>query len=108
MKGTDLIKELLRSGVSEARALEFVRVHLKHPWIWPAFQVAVEEERAENKNRISAKACWERMRKNAQRDTGMQYALNNNWHSLYARAWAAKYPLFKDIFEFRELTKEAA
>ena len=113
MKASELFTLLIRDGMPQERATEFMQTHVKQPWIWQGFQKAVEEELKENSEHISAKSAWERMRRNAKRDTGMDYALNNNWHSLYARAWSAKQRaeqplLFKDIFEFRNLTKKAA
>jgi len=112
MKAFELFTLLIRDGMPQERATEFMQVHVKQPWIWGAFCKAVSEELKENPEHISAKSAWERMRKNAKRDTGMEYALNNNLHSLYARAWTAKQraanPLFfRDVFEFRCLTKAA-
>lgn len=114
MKISELFQTLISDGMQESRAREFITIHTKNPWIWMGFQKAVDAElRESNGKHISAKAAWERMRKHCMRDTGIEYALNNNWHSLYARAWTAKQRfqnplLFQDVFEFRELTKKAA
>lgn len=109
MKAKELASAMYHDGVPWSRVMEFMRAHERQPYIWPQFCQAVQEELLEaNATHISAKAAWERMRRNAEKEMGMQWALDNNLHSLYARAFVAKYPMYRDVFEFRKLTREVA
>ncbi len=111
MKAKDLALSMYHSGVPWPRVIEFLQAHEKQPHVWPAFCLAFQQELLECENErthISAKAVWERMRREAVKLPSQTWALDNNLHSLYARAFVAKYPMYRNVFEFRNLVKEVA
>lgn len=106
MKGEQLVQSMRSMGVGVKRIQEFVSAHAKQPDLWKAFEEAMMLELLEadksGRRYISVKSAWERMRKILERGD-KKYAANNNLHSLYARAFVAKYPVYRSVLEFREL-----
>lgn len=88
---------------------EFCAYHQANPLIWKLFQRFAEEIRAK-RTRYGAKSLMERIRWEIDLATpaALEFKINNNYTSLYARMLAHKFPdRFSDFFEFRELTREA-
>ncbi len=84
----------------------FLTFHDQHPEIYDhLLQLALQAKQAGRK-RASIKMMWEVVRweryLNGQPTDG-EYALNNNWHSRYARLLMLEHPELDGMFELREL-----
>lgn len=85
----------------------FRAFHAAHPQVLEALVALAREAKARGRERIGAKALWERARWDLWLDAGGEpYRLNNDFTSRYARLIADTHPELAGLFEFRALTEE--
>lgn len=75
----------------------------ENPQVWRAFERFTWDAIRAGRERIGAKAIWERMRWwSSVETTGDEYRLNNSWVSFYARKFRKAYPEHAHVFATRE------
>lgn len=80
----------------------FLSFHRENPGVWREFErFALDAARA-GRQHYGAKSIMERVRWECEIAHGSDFKCNNNWTAYYARIFAAKYPEYSGIFEFRE------
>jgi hypothetical protein len=81
----------------------FAAFDAENPHVWQAFErFALEAVRA-GRQRIGAKALWERMRWwSTVESNDPEFKLNNNWTAHLARKWQRLHPEHADLFATRE------
>jgi hypothetical protein len=83
----------------------FEDFHSKHPEVMAYLVALCYELRRRGFQKYGIKSMWERARWHFQveKDLGVEFKLNNNFHSRFARLILAEHPELEGFFELREL-----
>jgi len=91
-------------GVDDKTYSAFLTYHRNNPHIWQSFEKFALEMLNTGRKRYSAKTIMERVRWDFDSSNPeAEYKINNDFTSYYARAFARKWPQFREFFEFREV-----
>lgn len=85
----------------------FIAYHRANPDVWHWFEVYALRA-ATSGRKLGAKAIAERVRWETEMVHNEEFRMCNSYISYYARIFAAKYPEFRDYFEFRNIKGLAA
>lgn len=102
MTAATLFDRLTRRSIDE----RFEAFHTENPKVFELFCRFADEARRTGRTRYSADAILHRLRWHLEievRDTGEEFALNNDFTSRYARLLIEEDPSFDGFFELRKL-----
>ena len=99
----DYRSALIAQGIDAVTVEKFLKWHKENPSVWEEFKRLTLEAIARGK-KVGAKAVMERVRWEVEIEKGGDWKANNSYTAYFARAFAIKYPLHKDYFEFREVS----
>tara|TARA_R110000824_G_C15183334_1_gene674005 strand:+ start:1140 stop:1505 length:366 start_codon:yes stop_codon:yes gene_type:complete len=83
--------------------------HSEHPEIWSLFVRFTMDRIGKGFANYSAKAIFERIRwevDSVGADGKLEFKLNNNWPSFYARRFMKMYPKYRGFFRTRRQTSQ--
>lgn len=93
---------LSAAGYGPDKIATFVNAHLASPDVWETFERITLQLIADGKKAgaidVLGRARWE-----THIEGGKDWKVNNNYAPYYARIFAAKYPEYRDFFEFRKV-----
>lgn len=89
------------------RKNQWLKWHKKNPGIWDAFEKFTLEAIQSGRKRYSHWAIMNRVRWHTDIETtGKQFKISNDHIAFYARAFAEKYPEYKNFFKLKPLKEE--
>ena len=93
---------LLAAGYEIAKVVKFIDAHAASPEVWQTFERItlglIEAGKKAGAIDVLGRARWE-----THIEGGKDWKVNNNYAPYYARIFAAKYPEYRDFFEFRKV-----